>query len=138
MPDPDDNSAITLTDLGWILRTFAEKVRASGDEFHLVGFHSCSMSSAELAYELAGSAHYMLGTQGAAFPGSWPYRQLLKKIFVAIDDSKEPPKDIQDQFKPVDRILHGLQDLSFYNSEDFWHAGFSADLSLCRLDTDSD
>lgn len=137
LPDPDDNSAITLTDLGWILRTFAEKIRASGAEFHLVGFHSCSMSSAELAYELAGSARYMLGTQGAAFPGSWPYRQLLKKIFVAIDDSKEPPKDIPDQFKPENRILHGLQDLSFYNSEDFWHAGFSADLSLCRLDTDS-
>ena len=137
LPDPDDNSAITLTDLGWILRTFADKVRATGDEFHLVGFHSCSMSSAELAYELAGSAKYMIGTQGSAFPGSWPYRQLLKKIFVAIDDSKEPPKDIPDQFKPVDRILHGLQDLSFYNSEDFWHAGLSADLSLCRLDTES-
>ncbi len=138
LPDPDDNSAITLTDLGWILRTFADKVRAAGDEFHLVGFHSCSMSSAELAYELAGSARYMLGTQGAAFPGSWPYRQLLKKIFVAIDDSKEPAKkDIPDQFKPEERILHGLQELSFYNSEDFWHAGLSADLSLCRLDTAS-
>jgi hypothetical protein len=137
LPDPDDNSAITLVDLGWILRTFADKVRADGGEFHLVGFHSCSMSSAELAYELAGSANYMIGTQGSAFPGSWPYRQLLKKIFVAIDDSKEPDKDIEDQFKPVKRILRGLQDLSFYNSEDFWHAGLSADLSLCRLDTES-
>ena len=137
LPDPDDNSAITLVELGWILRTFADKVRADGDEFHLVGFHSCSMSSAELAYELAGSANYMIGTQGSAFPGSWPYRQLLKKIFVAIDDSKDPDKGIPDQFKPIDRILRGLQDLSFYNSEDFWHAGLSADLSLCRLDNDS-
>ena len=40
LPDPDDNSAITLPDLGWILRTFADKVRDAGDEFHLVGFHS--------------------------------------------------------------------------------------------------
>ncbi len=137
LPDPDDNSAITLTDLGWILRTFAEKVRAGGDEFHFLGFHSCSMSSAELAYELAGSARYMLGTQGAAFPGSWPYRQLLKKIFVAIDDSKEPENGKLEEDMLVDSILNDLQDLSFYNSEDFWHAGFSSDLSLCRLDTDS-
>jgi hypothetical protein len=146
LPDPDDNSAITLADLGWILRTFAEKVREGEDEFHVVGFHSCSMSSVELAYELAGSARYMIGTQGAAFPGSWPYRQLLKKILHAIDKSKKPkratkpnngtqPKRIPiDDNELVDTILRGLQNLSFYNGEDFWLAGFSSDLSLCRLD----
>lgn len=97
LPDPDDNSAITLADLGWILHTFANEVRAEGDEFQLVGFHSCSMSSVELLSELAGSARYMIGTQGAAFPGSWPYRQLLKRIFVAIDGLKLPKEGSPEQ-----------------------------------------
>ena len=136
LPDPDDNSAITLTDLGWILRTFADKIRAEDAEFHLVGFHSCSMSSAELVYELAGSAKYMIGTQGAAFPGSWPYRQLLKKIFIDIDKSKAAANGHLGQGKLVNTILDGLQNLSFYNGEDFWLAGFSSDISLCSLDTD--
>jgi hypothetical protein len=168
LPDPDDNSAITMSDLGWILRTFADKVRGDGDEFHLIGFHSCSMSSVELLYELAGSARYMIGTQGAAFPGSWPYRQLLKKIFIAIDDTKPAkegsPEQVRrartikaaengdaEQVNPVVQrngdengaeqdvvgsMLKSLQNLSFYNAEDFWLAGFSADISLCRLDTE--
>ena len=135
LPDPDDNSAITMSDLGWILRTFADKLRAEGDEFNLIGFHSCSMSSVELLYELSGSAKYMIGTQGAAFPGSWPYRQLLKKIFIAIDDSKQPDSGM-DQETLVGTILDGLQNLSFYNSEDFWLAGFSSDISLCSLNPD--
>ena len=135
LPDPDDNSAITLCDLGWILRTFSEKIRAAGDEFHLVGFHSCSMSSAELLYELAGTAHYMIGTQGAAFPGSWPYRQILKKIFIAIDETKTAGVRSMKPEKLVAKILDGLQNLSFYNGEDFWLAGFSSDISLCSLDT---
>ena len=135
LQDPDDNSAITMSDIGWILRTFADKLRAEGDEFHLIGFHSCSMSSVELLYELAGSARYMIGTQGAAFPGSWPYRQLLKKIFIAIDDSKEADSGM-DQETLVKTMLDGVQNLSFYNGEDFWLAGFSSDISLCGLGSD--
>ena len=129
LPDEDDGSAITLKDLGWILNRFGAQVRAARDEFHLVGFHSCSMSSVELAYELSGSARYMMGTQGTAFPGSWPYRQLLKKIFCAIQRFKR-----SNQKGLVKEIIEGLQDLSFYNSEDFWLAGYSADLSMCSLD----
>lgn len=136
LPDPDDNSAISMVDLGWILKRFGAKVRQRGGEFHLVGFHSCSMSSVELAYELAGSAHYMMGTQGATFPGSWPYRQILKKVFSVIEKNNHPkakhPNAGPDKIMP--EILSGLQNLSFYNSEDFWLAGYSADLSLCSLD----
>ena len=65
LPDTDDNSSITLASLGVILKDFGRKVRATeGDEFHLVGFHSCGLSSVELAFELQGSARYMMGTQG--------------------------------------------------------------------------
>jgi len=131
LPDPDDNSGISLSDLGWILKTFAQKVRSSGDEFHLVGFHSCSMNSVELLYQLAGSARYMMGTQGSAFPGSWPYRQILKKMFNAIDGYRDEPGVAS--FELVHEILQGLQNLAFFNSEDFFLAGFSADLSMCNL-----
>lgn len=152
LPDPDDQSAITLSDLGWILRDFGKKVRAENDEFHLVGFHSCSMSSVELLCELEGSARYMIGTQGPAFPGSWPYRQLLKKILLAIDKSIEarngnngtraqerPHANNGGLTQPPDellrKILNGLQDLSHYNAEDFGLAGFSSDIALCSLDS---
>jgi hypothetical protein len=131
LPDPDDNSSITLTDLGWILRNFCDKVTCDRDKFQLVGFHSCSMNSVELIHDLAGTAKYMMGTQGSALPGSWPYRQLLKKIFGVIEDSRRNDSDdvLQD-------LLPSLQGLSHYNGEDFWLAGYSADLAICSLDCD--
>lgn len=172
LPNEDDDSAITLSQLSWILNKFATNVRKENAEFHLVGFHSCSMSSVELAYELKGTARYMIGTQGAAFPGSWPYRQVLKKIFNVLErpydearkkakEKRKAEKIDETQFvdekskrdylekiyegflteelrKPtsIEEILTGIQDLSFYNSVDFWFAGYSADLSLCSLDKD--
>ena len=138
LPDTDDGSSVTLRDLGGILREFGEKVRETKDEFHLVAFHSCSMSSVELAFELQGSSRYMMGTQGSAFPGSWPYRQLLKKIFNTIDRAGDDPSITTSAYpnELVRKILQGLQNLSFYNALDFWDAGFSADLSMCSLDTE--
>lgn len=140
LPDTDDNSSITLASLGVILKDFGRKVRATeGDEFHLVGFHSCGMSSVELAFELQGSARYMMGTQGSAFPGSWPYRQLLKKIFNLVGDPQyDQARNTNDEYpnELVKEILKGLQNLSFYNALDFSDAGFSADLSICNLDPD--
>ncbi|HKY26467.1 MAG TPA: clostripain-related cysteine peptidase [Pyrinomonadaceae bacterium] len=128
LPDPDDNSSITLSDLGWILKDFSNKVRQDKDELQLVGFHSCSMSSVELAHELSGVARYMMGTQGSALPGSWPYRQLLKKIFGVIEDSKK-----NDASAVLKEMLRSLQALTHFNSEDFWLAGYSADLAICSL-----
>jgi len=141
LPDTDDGSSITLAQLGEILREFGGKVRATkGDEFHLVGFHSCGMSSVELAFELQGSARYMMGTQGSAFPGSWPYRQILKKIFSAMErfNSDDDTRNTgQYPNRLVKEILKGLQNLSFYNGRDFSDAGFSGDLAMCSLDKDS-
>jgi hypothetical protein len=139
LPDTDDGSSITLADLGVILKEFGDKVRETkGDEFHLVAFHSCGMSSVELAFELQGSARYMMGTQGSAFPGSWPYRQLLKKIFNAMGEFRGKQASNTGEYpnELVKEILRGLQNLSFYNARDFSDAGFSADLSICSLDDD--
>ena len=82
----DNNTAkhfLSLTDLGAVLRSFKKKIKKSNysSEFELVGFHSCSMSGVEVAYELKNTAHYMLASQGPAFVGSWPYRQILMRVF---------------------------------------------------------
>jgi len=76
-------NALTLTQLGEVLSTFREtiKKRDESSEFELVGFHSCSMSGMEVAYELKGTANYMLASQGPAFVGSWPYRHMLLRVF---------------------------------------------------------
>jgi Clostripain family len=138
LPDTDDNSAITLPQLGKELRDFSDRVRADNAEFHLLGLHSCSMNSVEVAYELQDTARYMIGAQGSAFPGSWPYRHLLKKMFATIERyEKEPVPESKDYPNPMVReILDGLQDLSFYNSVDFWLAGYSSDISMFSLDKD--
>lgn len=81
--EPDLSSSLTLRQLGTVLREFKGKLKDAA--FELVGFHSCSMSGVEVAYELQDTAHYMLASQGPAFVGSWPYRQMLLRIFNDID-----------------------------------------------------
>ena len=138
LPDPDDDSAITLAELGTILRDFGDQVRAQKEkgEFHLVAMHSCSMSSLEVAYELQGSAKFMLASQGYAFPNSLPYRQLLKKIFREVHQYEEKPAPPADPYpnKLIREIVDGLQDLTFYNFADHWLAGYSSDITICNLD----
>jgi hypothetical protein len=138
LPDPDDDSAITLAELGTILRDFGAQVRAQEEkgEFHLVGMHSCSMSSLEVAYELQGSAKFMLASQGYAFPNSLPYRQLLKKIFREVHQHEAKPAPRAEPYpnKLIREIVDALQDLTFYNFADHWLAGYSSDITTCNLD----
>ncbi len=86
---------LSLTELGEVLQSFKAKIKKSS-KFELVGFHSCSMSGLEVAYELKDTAHYMLASQGPAFVGSWPYRQILMKVFNELGPSSPPsPGDSQ-------------------------------------------
>lgn len=138
LPDVEDDavSAITLNQLGEILKEFTDKAKAANGKFQLVGFHSCSMSAVEVAYELKNTARYMMGTQGLAFVGSWPYRQLLKKLFRVIEAQKHKNGSAQasdDSDEVVRNLLDSIHALSFYNAEDFALAGYSHDLSLCSL-----
>jgi len=98
------NHAVTLKNLGDKLSAFANAIqgpeaREKGQlgEFELVSFHSCSMSGVEVAYELKGSAKYMLASQGPAFVGSWPYRQILIRVFNDINRSGFRPVDLKDR-----------------------------------------
>ncbi len=75
--------ALTLTDLGDVLDRFKDQISkdAPCGELELIGFHSCSMSGAEVAFELRGKANYMMASQGPLYVGSWPYRQILIRLF---------------------------------------------------------
>ncbi len=91
----DDNSSphsLKLKELGTILHCFSDGIEDKG-QLELVGFHSCSMSGLEVAYELAGTTNYMLASQGPAYVGSWPYKQMLIRLFSSLCGMRDhPPK----------------------------------------------
>jgi len=120
LPDGDTDSAITLKQLKKLCEMFSRDNKTS---LRLLGLHSCSMSSIEVAYELKGKADYMLATQGTMFVNGWPYRQLLKKTFNQVKDA---PVD-------YDELIGKLYYLCLYNFTDFMTAGYSCDIALCSL-----
>jgi hypothetical protein len=95
-------------------------------QFELISLHSCSMSGVEVAYELQGKANYLLASQGPAFVGSWPYRQILIRIFNDLDNGRLSDKEIR---KTIALIFY----CCLNNSTDFMLAGYSFDLCLCDL-----
>lgn len=135
LPDVSSGSAIKLTELGAVLREFKNLMQADTETLELLAMHSCSMSAAEVAFELQGTAKYMLGSEGTTFVGSWPYRQVLKKIFKMIreaqDAAKGPGKEPE---YDIDTLIQKIYFLSLFQSTDFMLSGFSSDLSLCNLD----
>ena len=127
LPDGDTDSAITLKELRKLCEMFPSNNKTS---LKLLGLHSCSMSSIEVAYELKGKADYMLATQGTMFVNGWPYRQLLKKTFNQAKGAKKStnPDDVYDE------LIRNLYYLCLYNFTDFMRAGYSCDIALCDLD----
>lgn len=120
--------SLTLTDLGQILGEFKHSIELEGSSFDLVSFHSCSVSSLEVAYELQGTAKYMLASQGPAFVGSWPYRQILIRIFNALEaKSLKTGSDLRD-------LMFEIYHSCMRNSADYLLAGYSFQLTLCDLD----
>lgn len=115
--------SLSLEALGRVLRRFKQRLVAEKANFDLVSFHSCSMSGLEVAYELQSTADYMLASQGPAFVGSWPYRQILIRVFNDLVKKKENVKE----------ALKKIFDYCLHNSDDFQLAGYSFDVSLCDL-----
>lgn len=126
--DATPRSGITLRDLGKIIRGFTNKIRRHG-VLDLICFHSCSMSAVEVAYELKGTARYMIASEGFSYVGSWPYRQLLKKIFNATENHPVNADTVQE-------LVQRIYELSLYNATDFAYCGYSHDLTLCNLAED--
>lgn len=128
----DGPQSLSLTDLGEVLNGFAADVRKQKAEFQLISFHSCSVSSLEVAYQLQtevegklkGTANYMLASQGPAFIASWPYREIIMRVL----------NDVKHKW-PVDARETATKIFYFvlYNSTDFVLAGYSFQLTLCDL-----
>ena len=107
----DDNAqqhALTLTELGDVLDRFKDQISKDEPcaELELIGFHSCSMSGAEVAFELRGKANYMMASQGPIYVGSWPYRQILIRLFKDMEDGRIPKNGLI-AASLVDRLKSG-------------------------------
>jgi len=130
LPDDNPGTGISLVDLDNILRNFCREIKKEDEVLQLVGMHSCSMSAVEVAYQLKGTARYMMASEGLSFVGAWPYRQMLQKIFSTIDKPHKP----DDEW--VAELMKSLHELCLHNSADFIFAGYSSDLCLCSLERD--
>ncbi|HEU4872915.1 MAG TPA: clostripain-related cysteine peptidase [Pyrinomonadaceae bacterium] len=131
LPDGDTDSAITLKELKKLCEMFTTDNETS---LRLLGLHSCSMSSIEVAYELKGKADYMLATQGTMFVNGWPYRQLLKKTLNQVKHTQNKGRDATLNYC---ELIEKLYYLCLYNFTDFMTAGYSCDIALCRLHPDN-
>jgi len=128
------NQSLSLRALRVLLQEFKDLIALQEldrpAELELIGFHSCSMSSLEVAYELNGIANYMLASQGPAFVNSWPYREILIRVFKG---------QVSYPLNPASAIAATIRDIFdyiTYNSYDFQLAGYSFDLALCDLKAD--
>lgn len=129
LPDNNPDTGITLKELGTILKGFTDRAQETGGTLELLGLHSCSMSALEIAYQLKGTAKRMMASEGVAYPGSWPYRQLLKKVFNTVERAQQERTAVD-----IDDLIDKLYSLSLYNATDYLFAGISLDLSLCSLE----
>ena len=139
LDDHASEQSLTLTNLGQILGEFKHSIELEGSVLELVSFHSCSVSSMEVAYELQGTAKYLLASQGPAFVGSWPYRQILVRIFNSLPDKSasssgngtdangSAPINMRDLMLQIYRSC-------MRNSADYLLAGYSFQLTLCDLE----
>jgi len=128
----DDNAAqhsLKLTELGRILRDFNRSVQQEQKEpgqVELIGLHSCSMSAFEVAYEfsetdkLPRAANYLLASQGPSYVGSWPYKQILLRVFNDLN-SRLKPEDINGQHggrdgwqSLVEKLAEGREDAAVF------------------------
>ncbi|HEY0171496.1 MAG TPA: clostripain-related cysteine peptidase [Pyrinomonadaceae bacterium] len=134
-----DVQSLTLKELGEVLNDFKEETNAQKAKLELISFHSCSVSALEVVYELKGTANYMLASQGPAFVGSWPYRQILIRIFKSLRRNARATRDADAaRAESIRKLIIGIFYSCLYNSTDFLLAGYSFDLCLCDLNRLSD
>lgn len=117
---------LSLGGLRTVLTDFNTRIRNRGGALDLISFHSCSVSSLEVAYELKDQARYMLASQGSALVGNWPYRQILIRIFNELVKNGKHGAPLQPMFEDIFASC-------VKNSTDFLMAGYPFDLCLCDL-----
>lgn len=119
-----DEQTLTLGGLRSVLHAFNKKLNKKGT-LEMVSFHSCSVSSVEVAYEIKDVTRYMLASQATTYIGSWPYRQILIRIF----NSMGPRR----QSESIEKMLRDIYFYCLHNSKDYLLAGYPYDICLSRL-----
>jgi hypothetical protein len=130
LPDDVPASAITLRELDEVLGDFSGQAGKEGGAFELLAMHSCSMSALEVAYQLRGTANYLMASEGTSYVGSWPYRQLMKKLFNTVESARQAGAGASPD---VPTLMSKLYYLAMYNATDYMLSGYSLDLALCSL-----
>lgn len=123
-----DDHSLSLSGLRRVLENFTLDIKSHYGAFEMVSFHSCSVSSLEVAFELRKTAKYMLASQGATFVGSWPYREILLRIFKDLKRLKNKLNNSQ-----IREMFIRIYSYCLHNSTDFLLAGYPFDLCLCDL-----
>lgn len=119
-----DEQTLSLGGLRLVLHDFNKRINKKG-VLELVSFHSCSVSSVEVAYELKDVTRYMLASQATTYVGSWPYRQILIRIFNSMKPGREQ--------ESMEEMLRDMFSYCLHNSKDFLLAGYPYDICLSRL-----
>jgi len=81
---------LSTAGLGRALTTISEKV-LRGQKLAIIGMDACRMAMAEVAYEVRGTAQYLIGCENCTpLPDGWNYEQ----IFARMDSTGSTPEDI--------------------------------------------
>jgi hypothetical protein len=119
-----DEQTLSLGGLREVLVEFNKQIKNKGC-LELVSFHSCSVSSVEVAFELKDMARYMLASQAPSYIGSLPYREILIRIFNSLNPEREA--------ETIESMLMDILYYCLHNSKDFLLAGYPYDICLSRL-----
>lgn len=152
LPDENPKSGLTLEELGVILNTFNLEVDGKKGVFQLLALHSCAMSAIEVAYQLKGTARYMMGSEGISYMGSWPYLNILMRVFSGQERADKKAAEMATKAEPdvtpqaaaaaavarteaeIKEMIRDLYFHSLFSAKDFMYAGYSHDLTLCSLE----
>ena len=120
-----EEQTLSLGDLRKVLGSFKSKIKDHEGTLELVSFHSCSVSSLEVAYELKNIARFMLASQGTTYIGNLPYRQILIRIFNSLRGRQTP--------EAIKAMLTDIFSYCLHNSTDFLLGGYPFDICLSDL-----
>jgi len=88
----DDNpaGALSIDGLRWVF----DQLTADGQTIDILGFDTCLMNMAEVAFELLRTnITYMVGSEGYSPNAGWPYKEIIKKLSdqIHVDHSAPEP-----------------------------------------------
>jgi hypothetical protein len=86
--DESPTGTLSLKGMKWAFKEIHEDFGVVVD---IVGLDTCLMSMAEVAYQLKDNAHILVGSEGYAPLGGWPYRPILEMISYKADHTEFDP-----------------------------------------------